>query len=549
MISLSHRVILAWSWERRLIAILSGACGALAMPPLDLMPALFITFTAAVWLIDGSGSGRSRVSLAALLNAASIGWWWGFGYFLAGLWWLGAAFLVEADEFLWAMPLGVIGLPAGLALFPALGFAIARLLWSEGAGRLLAFAFGLGVAEWLRGHIFTGFPWNQFGQALGDYLLTGQAASLIGVEGLTLLALLIFATPALVATHPSGRLKWKSLILAALGLAALTAFGAARLATEGGLTPQFDALHVVDGVKLRVVQPNISMFDKRRGLDGQSLLDFYLGLSDKSASPSASSILDATHVIWPESPFPFLLAQQPQALKQIGIKLQGKVHLITGAIRNDAASDEARQRYFNAIQVVSPDGSITQSYDKVHLVPFGEYLPAPFMWVLTKLGLRQFVHVPGGFQAGTIRAPMSIPGLPPLLPLICYEAIFPTEIRSGPSGARFLLNVTNDAWFGQTFGPYQHFAQSRLRTIEQGLPLVRAANTGISAVIDPFGRIIRQLPLNVAEVIDAPLPKSIAATVYAGHGSLIIFTMLVILGGGAFVFAISGGRAVRRSKR
>ncbi|MBY0613543.1 MAG: apolipoprotein N-acyltransferase [Beijerinckiaceae bacterium] len=549
MISLSHRVILAWSWERRLIALLSGACGALAMPPLDLLPALVIPFTAAIWLIDGSGSGRSRVSAAALLNAASIGWWWGFGYFLAGLWWLGAAFLVDADEFLWAMPLGVIGLPAGLALFPALGFAVARLLWSTGPARLFAFAFGLGLSEWLRGHIFTGFPWNQFGQALGDYLVTGQAASLVGVEGLTLLALLIFGAPALVATDPSGRARWRSLVVAGLAFAALVAFGAVRLAGAGGLAPQLDAVNVVEGVKLRVMQPNISMFDKRRALDGQGLLDFYLGLSDKSASPSASSILDATHVVWPESPFPFLLAEQPQALKQIGAKLQGKVQLITGAIRTDPAAAGGRQRFFNAIQIVSPDGSITQSYDKVHLVPFGEYLPAPFRWMLTVLGLRQFVQVPGGFEAGAIRTPMTVAGLPPFLPLICYEAIFPTEALAGQTRPRFLLNVTNDAWFGQTFGPYQHFAQSRLRTIEQGLPLVRAANTGISAVVDPFGRVVRQLPLNVADVIDSPLPKAIAPTIYARFGLGITFTMLMVLGGVALVSAIGGGRHWVKPKR
>ncbi len=533
IIQIAHRVILAWGWERRFIAFLCGVTGVLAMPPIGVLPALALSMTGAVWLIDGSTQAESRLSFAAIRSAAIAGWWFGFGYFLAGLWWLGAAFLVDAEQFVWAMPLGVLGLPATLACFHAAGFALARLLWSGGAMRILALTTGLGLAEWLRGHILTGFPWNSFGQAFGEYLVTAQAASLIGVEGLSVLAIAMFATPALIASGTTGTQKYRPLFLAGMMLVAMAGFGAGRLWLDGGLGPQLDKAHLVETVRLRVMQPNIPMSAKNIPQNGEKLLETYLKLSDKAASSTASSILDTTHVIWPESPFPFLLAQNPQALNLIGAKLQGKVTLVTGAIRADVTSVAGQPtRYFNAIQVVSKDGTISDSYDKVHLVPFGEYLPAPFQWALTKLGLRQFVHVPGGFTAGRLLRPLQIDGLPPALPMICYEAVFPTEftrdLLSGTVRPQLILNVTNDAWFGETFGPYQHFAQSRMRAIEQGLPLIRSANTGISAVIDPYGRILKSLPLGVADIIDSPLPRAIGMTIYLMYFKGMALILLLI---------------------
>ncbi len=538
MIRLAHRVILAWGRERCFMAFLCGAIGALAMAPVDFTPALFVTFTGAVWLIDGSASAGKPLSLRSIWNAALAGWWFGFGYFIAGLWWLGIAFTVDADEFLWAMPLGVVGLPAALALFHALGFALSRLLWSNIGGRIFALTAGLGFAEWLRGHIFTGFPWNVFGQALGDYLVTGQAAALIGVEGLSVVSIAIFATPALIGTGNTWRARYRGVIYAACGLAVIISYGALRLYLNGGLQPQLDKAHVVEGVRLRIVQPNISMFDKKNAQNGEKLLQTYLKLSDKSTSPANTSILDVTHVFWPESPFPFILSQAPQALKMIGQQLQGKVTLVTGAVRAEVKVDGSRsEQYYNSIQVVGGDGTIVGSYDKFHLVPFGEYLPAPFQSALNTLGLRQFVHVPGGFSPGTIARPLDIKGLPLAIPLICYEAIFPDaplleglSAKPGEPASRagFILNLTNDAWFGQSSGPYQHLAQTRLRAIEQGIPVVRSANTGISAVIDPFGRFQRILPMNVADVIDSPLPKAIHKTVYSSFGKWLVLPLLLI---------------------
>ena len=451
-----------------------------------------------------------------MLSAAGTGWWWGFGYFLAGLWWLGSAFLVDADEFLWAMPLGVIGLPAALALFHAAGFAIARLLWMSGPGRILSFAFGLGLAEWLRGHIFTGFPWNQFGQSLGDYLITAQAASVVGVEGLGLFALLVFSTPALMVGGVDGRLRTRPVIVAVIALFCLAAFGAVRLSLSGGLSAQLDKAHTVEGVRLRIVQPNIAIASKKDAINGQALLEGYLRLSDKAASPGAAGIGDATHVIWPESPFPFLLAQQPQALKMIGAAMQGKVTLITGAIRADPGVERATPRYYNAIQVVAPDSSITQSYDKVHLVPFGEYLPAPFRLILTSLGLRQFVHIPWRLRGGASSAGRS---RSPVCRLLSRSSATRqsslTRFRHRAAARPSSSTSPTMHGSGRPSAPISISPRAGCGRSNRGLPLIRAANTGISAVIDPYGRILSQRPVGVADVIDSPLPRAIAPTIHS----------------------------------
>ena len=195
--SLIEGVILSWGWRRRAIAFISGAAGALALPPFSIFPLIAIPLAVAVWLIDGAQDYRAGRPLAASLRAAfGAGWWMGFGYFLAGLWWIGSALLVEADKFAWALPLAVVALPAVLAIFPAAGFALARLLWSPGPMRIFALAFGLGLAEWARGLLFTGFPWNDLGMALGVNLALAQTASLVGLHGLTFLTIAIFAAPA-----------------------------------------------------------------------------------------------------------------------------------------------------------------------------------------------------------------------------------------------------------------------------------------------------------------------------------------------------------------
>jgi apolipoprotein N-acyltransferase len=538
-------VLLSSGWRRRLLAAVAGASGALAMAPIDMVFGLVPAMTIAVWLIDGSAEGRRQVSPAALAAAAGAGWWWGFGYFLAGLWWLGAAFLVEADKWAWALPLGVLALPAGLALFPALGFALARLVWSTGGARVLALAAGLGASEWLRGHSLSGFPWNNFGMALAANPVLAQSASLVGMQGLVVLAVALSAIPATFvdasansATPPFWRRA--PVIGGAAALLALAAFGGLRLASAETST--------VPGVRLRIMQPNIVQDAEFRPDNKAAILQRYLTLSDRATSPTTNGLGDVTHLVWPESAFPFILSRDAGSLAKLGAGLPSATILITGAARFEPTAGTRGGRYYNAIQVIK-NGIVSDSYDKVHLVPFGEYLPASD--VLRAIGLQQFVHIPGGFEAGGRRRLIDVPGLPPVVPLICYEAIFSGEVMpesTDPKAPRpgLFLNVTNDSWFGRTPGPYQHLAQARLRTIEEGLPMIRAANSGISAVIDPYGRILDQLPLGREAVLDSPLPAAIAAPVFARHGyatSLSVWLLALI---GALVLPRSSFRRQAR---
>jgi len=505
--ALIDAIILSWGWRRWLIALAAGAASALAMAPFDAWPLLFLTFPVLVWLIDGTRTGAT----AGMIGAAVVGWWFGFGYFLAGLYWVGYAFLVDAPTFGWLLPIAVIGLPAGLALFIAFGVALARLLWTRGALRILALAVALTAAEWLRGHVLTGFPWNAFGYALTAPLALAQSAGLIGIWGLTFVAVAVFGSPATLADNRSETVRpWLALALAVAALGALAAFGAARLA----LTPT----QTVDGVRLRIMQPNIQQDVRFNYAAKQQIIDRYIALSDRVTSAQSHGVGDATHLIWPESAFPFFLAREPDALAEIAQLLRGGTVLITGAVRLAEPVNPTDPAAYNSIYVIDRDGSIVSLYDKVHLVPFGEYLP--FQKLLEDLGLQQLTKQRGGFLAGDRRRLLAVPGAPTALPLICYEIIFPGEVL--PRGPRpgWIVNVTNDGWFGISTGPYQHFHQARVRAIEEGLPLARAANTGISAVVDPLGRIVNSLPLGSEGVIDAPLPRPVAPPIYARVGDI-----------------------------
>jgi apolipoprotein N-acyltransferase len=303
-------------------------------------------------------------------------------------------------------------------------------------------------------------------------------------------------------------------------LLVLAGFGAWRVPSQ----PVAD----VAGVRLRIMQPNLPQDEKFRPENRDEIMRRYLAVSDGPGEGGLGAS-GATHVIWPESAFPFLLHRDPKALAQIAALLPSGVTLVTGAARmEEPLPGESAGQFFNAVQVIRDDGTILASYDKVHLVPFGEYVPDLLNALIRAVGLRQFVHIPGGFTPSERRRPLEIPGLPPVGASVCYEAIFSGDVL--PEGPRpsVLLNVTNDAWFGDTPGPRQHFAQARLRAVEEGLPLVRAANTGISAVIDPYGRVIASLPLGQEAILDSSLPVAIGPSVYTGLGSFPAFAMVVL---------------------
>ena len=501
-------IILSWGWKRAAIATVAGALSSLAMAPFNAWPVLFLTFPVMVWLIDGAGGGR----LHGLPAAAMAGWWFGLGYFVPGLYWIGYAFLVDAPTFAWLMPFAVLGLPAYLALFPAFGFGLARLIWSKDGSRVIALAASLTASEWLRGHVLTGFPWNAFGYALTNPLALAQVASLIGLWGLTFLSVAIFASPAvLIDGNSRGRRPWVAPVVALLVLVAMGIFGAVRL----GLQPTT----TVANVKLRIMQPNLQQDVRFNYAAKAEVMRKYLTLSDRASGPQSTGVRDASILIWPESAFPFFLTREADALAQIDDLLPKGTILITGSVRAPDLPPGTRiTRAYNSIYAIDHDGTVLSIYDKLHLVPFGEFLP--FQDGMEKLGFVQLTKVQGGFIPGTGRRAMEIPNAPPALPLICYEAIFPDEVAARGERPGWIINLTNDGWFGISTGPYQHLQQARLRAIEQGLPVVRAANTGISAVIDPMGRIVARLGLGVEGVLDSSLPAAIVPTIYARSGDI-----------------------------
>ncbi|MFK4511924.1 apolipoprotein N-acyltransferase [Bradyrhizobium daqingense] len=501
-------IILTWGWKRAVIAMAAGALSVLALAPFNLFPVLFVTFPVLVWLIDGTGAGR----YGGVPAAALTGYWFGLGYFVPGLYWIGYAFFVDADVFAWLTPFAVLGLPAYLSIFTAIGFALARLLWTKNATRVLALAASLTISEWLRGHALTGFPWNAFGYALSEPLPLAQTASLIGLWGMTFLTVAIFASPATLIDHaPDGRLQWRAPAAAIALLIVMGVFGAIRL-----------SLHpttMVAGAKLRLMQPNLQQDVKFNYAAKAEVMKKYLALSDRASGPQSTGVRDATILIWPESAFPFFLTREADAMAQIADLLPNGTVLITGSVRApDLPRGTPITRAYNSIYVIDHDGSVVAVYDKLHLVPFGEFLP--YQGLMEKLGFEQLTRMRGGFIAGTVRHALPVAGAPPALPLICYEAIFPGEVAGRNERPGWIVNLTNDGWFGISTGPYQHLEQSRMRAIELGLPLVRSANTGISAVIDPMGRTIASLGLGIEGILDASLPAAISPTIYARVGDV-----------------------------
>jgi apolipoprotein N-acyltransferase len=274
------------------------------------------------------------------------------------------------------------------------------------------------------------------------------------------------------------------------------------------------------------MQPNLPQDDKFNYSAKAQVMDRYLRLSDRATGPQSNGARDFTHLIWPEAAFPFFLTREPDALAQIAALLKPSTKLIVGAVRAPGNANARNPQAYNSIYVIDADGSIRGIYDKVHLVPFGEYLP--FQRLLERIGLMQLTKVVGGFLSGDRRRAMDVGAAPKMLPLICYEAIFPGA--AVPQGERpgWLVNVTNDGWFGISSGPFQHFQQARVLAIAEGLPLVRAANTGISAVIDPVGRIIAALPLGIEGVLDSRLPVAIEPTISSRYGGYAVVLMLVL---------------------
>ena len=489
---LAGRVMLLWGMRRLVLAFAAGAVGALALPPFGIFAALFVSFTLLVWLMDGQASHPESGWVSRQRSVFLLGWSFGFGYFLAGLWWLGNALLVEADQFAWALPLAVLGLPAVLAIFFGLATVLAGMLWSDGPGRLAALAFGFGIAEWLRSFVATGFPWNAIGYGAMQTPIMMQSAAVVGLFGVTVLAVFVFSLPALFGTR---RGLAAGLACGVVLLGAHLGYGAYRLSV-------MDAAGTGTGPQtiVRLVQPVLDQSRKLQNSDRAAILEEHLTLS---SAPPADGERRPDVIVWPETSVPFILTENRDALARIADVLEEGQVLVAGAVRVEYSGAGSPPRYYNSVYVIDDRGEIRGAADKVHLTPFGEYVP--FEQWLQEWGIESLVALPGGFTAAASRSLLPLPDGRALYPLICYEAIFPDEIGDEVGSTEAILNITNDAWFGDTPGPYQHFQQARLRAVETGRPVIRGANSGISAIIAPTGRIIGSLSFNEKAFLDVPL--------------------------------------------
>ena len=450
-----------------------------------------------VLLIDGACVGKKPVR-----SAAAAGWAFCFGQFLLGWHWIGYAFLVDPTNHLWQMPFALIGLTAGLALYGGLACGLATRYWQQGYARILVFAICMAGGEWLRGHLFTGFPWNLSAYGWGASLELLQSAALMGAYGLSFLT--IFLGGAL-AELSYGR--WRTPLLATILISALWSYGVYRLTN----TP----IQYVPGVSVRLVQPDIPQAEKYVSRLMVRNWQQLIGLSLRPGKPSV--------IIWPEAATGYPIAHWSSALDEISLFTARGQTLITGSDR--VVVEPKHIIAYNSLYVFGPRGALPEVYDKFHLVPFGEYVP--FARLMNSLGITQLT-VGEGFSAGDHPHLLPLSGAPAMTPLICYEVIFPHAVID-PDAPRpgWFVNITNDSWFGPWAGPQQHFLTARVRAIEEGLPIARAANTGISAMIDGNGRVRTELGLNRLGIVDSALPVALQPTPYARYGDLIFLLFLV----------------------
>ncbi len=524
MASIRHfysSLILLDGWKRYCLAFFLGIVASFAQPPYGWFGLLWLCLPMLVALLDSASLGHSGRTVAKRMFAT--GWMFAFGFFLLTFYWLGAAFLVEAEKFAWAMPLAILILPAGLALFWAAAVAALAPVWSDHWTRIIWFALSLSAMEWIRSFVLTGLPWGGFGFSLSSLDLTMQVLALTGPDLMTLWALLLFTAPIIwiAQENVSQKSLGYTLLVAALFGAQLL-YGFFRLNDEETSLPQSDAAII------RLVQPNIPQTEKWKLENRSWIFNRLIAMTSQSNEQAIAEDVDL--VIWPESALPFYLMEQPAALAAIAQALPGQSQLMTGALRREQNSN-GEEDVFNSIYWLGSDGAVRSAYDKTHLVPFGEYLPMQ-SW-LEAIGLEQLTRLKGGFTPGKNRNLFETDGFGSVLPLICYEIAFASEVSDYKKRPDWILTVTNDAWFGPSIGPYQHLFMARMRAVELGLPVVRVANTGISAIIDFKGRVIAKIPLEQTGILQTNLPNKRTETLFASvgnglFGAIWLFLLLIL---------------------
>ena len=470
-----------------------GALSALGQAPLGWYP--LTVFGLAVAFLGFAATTTRR-------EAFWIGWSFGLGYFGLSLSWIVEPFLVDVARHGWMAPFALLGMAGGLALFWGGGFALGQ---TRRAPLWLGWSVAMTAVELARAYILTGFPWAMLSYVWLETPLL-QLVALIGPHGLTLLTLLVLSF---------------SVSLRRWGAAFAGAAGGVAVGVGIAITP---APQDADANRplVRLIQPNAEQHLK---WDPDWMPVFFERLLSMTAAPSDRR---PDIVIWPETSVPALLRDAGPAFDRMEEAAAGRP-VIAGVQRFEG------RRLFNSMIALGQDGAFLARYDKHHLVPFGEYIPGGDL--LADLGLPGLASREGqGYSSGPGAEVLDLGDLGKVLPLICYEAVFPQDVSAMPERADWIVQITNDAWFGKVSGPHQHLAQARFRAVEQGLPMARVANTGITAMIDPAGRLIDAIPLGELGFIDVALPAPQKPTLYSRIGDLGVFMVLLGLTVGSLAF-------------
>ena len=474
-------------WKKYGLVFLLGALTTLGFAPYFVWPVVLVS-TALLF---------SFINKAKIKETLALGFWFGAGLGAVSMHWLTTALMIDGGRFELLCPFVWIGFGLFFGIFWAIPSGISAL-YPRGIRRWLAFTGAYVFFEWIRSWILTGFPWNPLGN-IWDYNAVLQVASVVGVYGLGGVTLLTFTAFGLGYKK---KLPWIMLGI----FVVLTGLGALRLADADNAN--------VWGTHLRIVQPNIPQTLKWNAEKAHENTEKIISLSRKNSDK-------ITHTLWPETAIPYLLdVEVDERLNLMRAMPQGSV-LLTGAMRE---ADPAYHAVANSIFILDDVTDIRGIYDKAHLVPFGEYMP-----LRNILPIQKIVPITADMVAGKGLRTVPVLNTLPASLLVCYEVIFSGQVVDKKHRPAWIFNATNDGWYGLSNGPYQHLAMTRMRAVEEGLPLVRAANTGISAIVDPYGRILKSLPLGTEGVIDGDLPAALPPTLYAVGGVWIPVGLAILM--------------------
>lgn len=499
-----------------LAAFAFGSVMALSMPPFNAFPLVWVCLPALIVLLRGT---------TTLKQAFATGWLFAFGFFLFGLYWIAASMFVDIARFWWAVPFAVAGLPAFFALYYGIASAIGKKIGLSGLSGTLAFGLLWFLADYGRGHLFTGFPWILLGYTWSNVLPVLQITSVVGIYGLTLMTAVAACLPAAAPRRQSGKPARIALICSLFLFILIAGWGQTRLTTT--------TLEPFQNVRIRLVQPNISQTEKWREDERNNHLDRLIRLSAQEGPEPI------THVFWPETASPYFLAESIDLRRKISAQIPAAASVLTGVIRR-SFDENGTLHFYNSLVALDGLGRLVAGYDKTHLVPFGEFMPLRKTFPHS---IQAMAASSADFSRGPGPRTLRVLGLPLFSPLICYEVIFSGKVVDPKDRPEFMANLTNDAWYGRTTGPYQHFEIARVRSVEEGLSLVRIANTGVSGIVDPLGRIERKLGLQEEGVIDATLTKPLAETLFSKHGDTLTWLLFFLLAAGNVVGVISSRKS------